>query len=136
MCLGMWEYHTLEEAVNYTARAASVHGAGCVGQTCATTVGSTAQALAANAIGLPASQLNVTLTSTASTVTCNPLSSCNSNAAAWPTLAGNSTAANATITIAATYQFSSSISLWIPTVGSTQFNPITLAAQAQDPIVF
>jgi len=136
MSLGMWEYHTLAEAVNYTTRTASVHGAGCAGQTCATTVESTAQALAASAIGLPPGQLNVTLTSTASTVTCNPLTSCYSNSAAWPSLAGNSTASNASISIAATFQFSSAISVWIPGLGSEQFNPITLGAQAQEPIVF
>lgn len=137
MGYGMWEYHTLAEAVNYTARAASVHGKGCVGQTCATTVASTAQALATNAIGIPASQLNVTLNSTGSgAVSCNPLSSCYSNATAWPTMTANDPAANATITISASYQFSSAISLWIPAVGSKQFNPVTLAAQATDFITF
>jgi Flp pilus assembly protein TadG len=138
MGFGMWEYHTLSEAVNYTARSASAHGAGCISQTCATTVGSTAQALATNAIGIPASQLNATFTSTASNtpITCNPLSTCTSNSAAWPTLTGNSVAAGATITIAVTYQFSSAISLWIPGVGSKLFNPVTLGAQAQAPIVF
>jgi hypothetical protein len=138
MGFGMWEYHTLAEAVNYTTRSASVHGAGCLSQTCATTVGSTAQALAANAIGIPASQLNVTLTSTASAtpITCNPLTTCTSSSAAWPTLAGNSAAAGATISITATYQFSSAISLWIPGIGSKQFNPVTLGSEAQQAIVF
>ena len=134
MCMGMWQYHTLAEAVNATARSASVHGAGCAGQTCATTVGETAQTLAAAAIGIPAGQMNVTLTSAASTVTCNPLNSCNSSASAWPSLAGN-TAVTTNISIKATYQFSTPISIWSPTQGLEQFSAVTLAANSTQAVV-
>lgn len=135
MCLGMWQYHTLAEAVNVTARAAAVHGAGCAGQTCATTVASITSLLAARAIGIPAGQLNVTLTSSASTVTCNPLTSCSSNSSAWPSLAGN-TANTTNISVKATYQFSSAISLWTPDHGPSSFSAVTLGAQSTQPVVF
>lgn len=132
--LGMWQYHTLAEAVNATARSASVHGAGCAGQTCGTTVAQTAQTLAGNAIGIPASAMNVTLTSSASTVTCNPLSSCYSNSAAWPSLAGNA-AITTNVSIKASYQFSSPISMWAPRHGTQQFGTVTLAANSTQAVV-
>lgn len=134
MSIGMWEYHTLVEAVNATARTAVVHGAGCVGKTCATTIDSTAKLLAASAIGIPPGQLNATFTSTASTVTCNPLSACYGNAAAWPTLAGNTTSTD--LTVAATFQFTSPISLWSAHQGTQQFGVVTLGANSRQPIVF
>jgi Flp pilus assembly protein TadG len=140
MSMGMWQYHTLAEAVNSTARAAAVHGAGCAGQACATTVAQTAQTLAGKAIGVPASAMNVTLTSSASTVTCNPLSSCYSNSAAWPSLAGN-TAVTTDISITASYQFSSPISflsfisLSPPEVETKQFAAVTLAANSTQAVV-
>jgi hypothetical protein len=134
MCMAMWEYHTVAEAVNYTAREASVHGAGCAGQTCATTVATVAQMLATRAVGMPASQLNVTLTSSASTVTCNPLSSCSSNSATWPSLAGN-TALTTEITIAATFQFSSALGLWSQG-GVQHYRTITLGSTSTQPVFF
>jgi len=135
ICLGMWEYHTLTEAVNATARSASVHGAGCVGQTCATTVDTTARLLAAKAIGIPASILNVTLTSSASTVNCNPLSNCYGNSASWPTLSGN-LAGSTDIAVSATLSFKSAISLWTPGHGDQGFNAVTLGANARQAVVF
>lgn len=133
MCIGMWQYHTVSEAVNSAARSASVHGAGCAGQTCATTVASTAELLAAMAIGIPPGQLNVTLTSTASTVSCNPLTSCYSNSAAWPSLSGN-TALTTEITIAATYQFSGGLALM--GYGTQHVGVITLGANATEPVEY
>ena len=135
MCLGMWQYHTLVEAVNYTARKASVHGAGCAGHTCATTVASTAQALAASALGISSSQLNVTLGSSASTVTCNPISSCYLNSNPWPSLAGNA-ALTTQVSIVATYQFTSAISMWVPGQGALNFSSVTLGAKALAPMIY
>lgn len=53
MSMGMWQYHTLAEAVNETVRYAAMHGADCVGQTCATTVEQIANTLAGRAVGIP-----------------------------------------------------------------------------------
>jgi hypothetical protein len=133
MAIGMWQYHTIAEAVNATARAASVHGAGCFGKTCATTVASVARQLASNAIGIPASQMNVTLNSAAGQISCNPVSNCYSNSTAFPSSSANTT--STTITISATYQFSSAISFWSPG-GGVRFNPIVLGANSTQPIVF
>jgi hypothetical protein len=134
MSMGMWQYHTVAEAVNSTARIASVHGAGCVSLSCATTVDTVAKQIASSAIGIPASQLNVTLHSQATgDISCNPLSNCYGNSTAFPSSAANTT--STVITISATYQFSSAISLWSPH-GRVTFNPITLGANSSQPIVF
>jgi hypothetical protein len=135
MCLGMWEYHTLAEAVNWTARSAAVHGAGCAGQTCATTVDATARLLASKAVGIPPGQLNVTLTSSASTKTCNPLSNCYGDSSAWPSLSGNA-AGSTDITISATFQFTSPISMWLPARSNQSFSAVTLGANARQSVVF
>ena len=135
LAMGMFQYHTVAEAVNVTARSATSHGAGCVGQTCATTVNQTALMLAEAAVGIPASSLNVTLTSSASTVNCNPLSNCYGNSAAWPTLAGN-TAGTTDITVQATYLFASPISLWVPGGGKQQFSSVTLGAKSRQTVVY
>ncbi len=134
-CMGMWQYHTLAEAVNSTLRYAAVHGADCAGQSCALTVAQIESAFASRAIGLPLGNVNVTLTSSASTVTCNPLSSCASSATVWPSLAGN-LAVTTDLSIAATYRFVSPISMWVPTKGAQQFNGITLGANATQPVIY
>jgi Flp pilus assembly protein TadG len=142
MCVGMWEYHTLAEAVNETARYAALHGADCVGQTCATTVEQIANTLAERAAGIPPGQLNVTLTSVAAngTITCNPLSNCQTNSSYWPSLAGNTAVSDSNggtdISISATYQFSSPISMWVPTNGKIQFAAVTLGASSTQPVLY
>jgi Flp pilus assembly protein TadG len=142
MSMGMWEYHTLAEAVNETARYAALHGADCVGQTCATTVEQIANTLAGRASGIPSGQLNVTLTSADpnGTYTCNPLSSCQSNSSAWPTLPGNTAVTHSTtgtdISISATYRFSSPISMWAAKSGNVQFGTVTLGANSTQPVLY
>jgi Flp pilus assembly protein TadG len=140
MGIGMWQYHTLAEAVSETARFAALHGADCVGQTCATTVEEIANTLAGRAIGISAGQLNVTLTSSAQNYTCNPLSSCQANASAWPSLAGNTAvttgSAGTNISISATYQFSTPISMWVPHNGAWQFSAVTLGANSTQPVLY
>jgi Flp pilus assembly protein TadG len=135
MAMGMWQYHTIAEAVNATARTASVHGAGCSGKTCGTTVASVARQIASSALGIPDSQMNVTLNSTATgDFSCNPVSDCYSNNSAFPSVSGNTAAA--TVTISATYQFSPAISFWTPWSGGMTFNPVVLGANSSQPIVF
>jgi hypothetical protein len=133
LSMTMWNYHTLAEAVNYSTRYASSHGAGCAGQSCGTTVGGIATSIASRAIGIPTDGMNVTLTSNASTVTCNPLSSCTSNSAAWPSVTGNS--AGTDVTITASY----AVHLPIPMVapgGGLRAGAVTLAAQSRQMVVY
>ncbi len=132
---GMWQYHTLAEAVNVTARVASVHGAGCVGQTCATTVDQIARTLISRATGIPAQQINATLTSSASTVTCNPLSTCVGNSAAWPSLSGN-TALTTNLSIVATFQFTDPVLVWVPGHGTQKIGSFTFGALSTQPVIY
>jgi hypothetical protein len=134
ICLGMWQYQTLEEAVTAVVRSSSAHGAGCAGQTCATTVSQTAYAIEAKSIGIPDSLLNVTLTSAASTVTCNPLNSCYNNSSNWPTLSGNS--AGTDISITAQFTMSLPISMWVPKDRTEQLSAMTVKAQAKQVVVY
>jgi Flp pilus assembly protein TadG len=139
MAMGVWEYHTLVQAVDETARYAAFHGADCVGQSCATTVEQVANTLAGKAIGIPAGNMNVTLTSSAHNYTCNPLSNCQSNSSAWPTLAGNTAygaGGGTNISITATYQFTSAISMWVPIYGKMQFAGVTLGANSTQPVLY
>ncbi len=140
MGIGMWQYHTLEEAVSETARYAAFHGADCVGLACATTVEEIANTLAGRAVGIPAGQMNVTLTSAAQNYTCNPLSNCQSNGSAWPSLAGNTavtaSSAGTNISISATFQFSTPISMWVPQNGVWQFSAVTLGANSTQPVLY
>jgi hypothetical protein len=137
--IGVWEYHTLAEAVNETARYASVHGSDCAGQTCSTTVAQVANVLAGRASGIPAGQLNATLTSTAQSYTCNPLTNCQSNVNPWPSLSGNTPVAAGSgtdISIRATFQFTAPINMWVPGHGAIQFAGVTFAANSTQPVIY
>jgi hypothetical protein len=135
MCIGMWQYHTLVEAVNETARYAALHGADCAGQTCSITLNEIATTLAGRAIGIPAHQISVTLTSAAQSYSSALLDSYYGNSTAWPSLTGN-TAVTTNISIKATYRFSSPISMWVPAFGQWQFSAVTLGASSTQPVLY
>src|SRR5215472_15649764 len=75
---GMWTYHTLAYGVKEGTRYASVHGATCATapNTCTVTVAQVVQKVLDNSTGLLPSQMNLTLTSTGGSQTCNPATSC------------------------------------------------------------
>jgi hypothetical protein len=129
--LGMWEYHTLAMAVGQTTRYAAVHGAGCAGQTCAITLDQLAKTLAGRAVGIPAHQISVTLTSSAKSYSSALLDSYYGNTTAWPSLAGN-TAVTTNITITATYSFSSGIAM----LGGVNVGALNLGATSTQPVLY
>jgi hypothetical protein len=135
MSIGMWQYHTLAGTVNSVIRTAAVHGAGCAGQTCATTVDTVSRAIAGKAIGVPPGSMNVTLTSSASTVNCNPVSNCYGNNNYWPSLSGN-TATSTDISISASYQFTPPIVLWFTGSRQVRFGTVTFSANATQPVIY
>lgn len=140
----VWEYHTLAEAVNETARYASVHGSDCAATSCATTVQQIANVLAGRAVGIPPGSMNVTLTSSAATYTCNPLSSCQSGtgtgANTWPSLAGNTpvggTGGGTNISITASFLISEPKDMYVPGKGVVKFTGATLEAQSTQPVLY
>src|SRR5438067_11232185 len=62
--LAMWQYHSMDYAVELAARYVTLHGRGCTqnGNTCGITVGTVAKIIANQAPALDSSKLNVTLT--------------------------------------------------------------------------
>ena len=129
MALGMWNYHTLNEAVKITTRTASLRGADCASTSCAMTVGEIAQMLTTKGIGLLSGSLNVTLTDANGAITCDPVSTCTSSTTTWPRSGGN--AIGQVISISATYPFDSAISMFVPGKGNNSFAPVTFSAISQ-----
>jgi len=108
LCIGLWHFHTLAYAAHESTRYISVHGRGCVTgvTTCSITVGNIATRLAADAIGLPASELNVTLTTDSGAATaCNPLSSCMTDSTRWPPSSNLDNTTGKRVTVSASYVF-------------------------------
>lgn len=134
MAITMWNYHTLAQAVKATVREAAVHGADCVGQSCAWTLGTAATLLENKALGIPPTRLNATFTSSGSTRTCNPLTSCTGSSSAWPTLAAN-TAGNTDVSITVTYTPSEAMSMVTPS-GTAGFSLVSLSAKSQQMVEY
>jgi Flp pilus assembly protein TadG len=134
MCRGMWDYHSLAQAVKVASRAAATRGAGCAGAGCAMTVGQIATTIAGFAGGMPASALNVTLTSNAGNVTCNPLSTCTSSSTVWPPAGGN--AAGSDIVISGSYNFTSALMMFAPGTNGMQFSGVTFTAKSRQVLLY
>jgi hypothetical protein len=137
--LAMWNYHTLAQAVHGTNRYIASHGRSCSvgGNSCTITVGDIATKLKALAIGIPDSNIQMTLTSQSGvTKSCNPLSSFESDSTQWPPVdnfdnsPGNFTTITAKVTIR-----SSIIALWYGTSGQ-RIDSIGLGSTSSIPIVF
>jgi Flp pilus assembly protein TadG len=134
ICRGMWDYQSLAQGVKGACRATATHGAGCAGTACAMTVGQIAATISAYAIGMPASALNVTLTSNAGSVTCNPLSTCTSSATVWPPAGGNT--AGSDIIISGSYHFTSMLMMFVPGTNGMQFSGVMFRAQSRQILLF
>jgi len=134
ICRGMWDYHSLAQSVKAACRSAATRGAGCAGAGCATTVSQLATTISAYALGMPASALNVTLTSNAGSVTCNPLNACAGNNTVWPPAGGN--AAGSDIVISASYNFTSMLMMFAPGTRGMQFSGVTFTAESRQVILY
>ncbi len=130
ICRGMWDYHSLAQAVKAASRLASTRGAGCAAAGCTVTVGQ----IAANAVGMPATSLNVTLTSNAGTVSCAPLSNCLADSGSWPPAGGN--AVGSDIVVSGSYIFNSALTMFVPGKGGTQFSGVTFKAYSRQVVVY
>jgi Flp pilus assembly protein TadG len=139
MALSMWSYNTLKFAVAEGARYAAVHGANCsIGSnTCGITVATIANQIASSALGLDPGKLNVTLTSSSGSVTCNPLNSCYSNTTtAWPPTGAN-VAGTSQITVTGTYPAQSGlIVLFMPYTRLLTIQAGNLIASSEQTILF
>lgn len=136
MSRGMWNYHTLAQAVKVAARYASVHGQECYqdGNSCGIEVKDVANKIATWATGVPANTFNVTLTSNSSSVPCNPLSSCLSNATSWPPASDYQE--GLPIEISASYPFQSALAMFWPGSHGVTFATTTFPAYSRQIIQF
>jgi len=136
MALTMWTYETLAFAVREGARYAATKGQGCSysGNSCGVTVANIAQKIAESAIGLAPGVLNVTITSAAGSIPCNPLTSCYSNNSSFPPASSNS---ENTLTnpITITGYYPSTIT-FTPLLGTVKKYSGTLQATSQQIIQF
>jgi Flp pilus assembly protein TadG len=139
MSIGMWQYHTLAHAVRQGAQSVVTKGHGCTtgGNTCGTTVGTIASAIANEAVGIVPADLNVTLTTASgSTQTCNPVSVCFSSTTTWPPSTNSDDLPGKAITIGAQYTFHSALSMFWPGAAPVNFQTVTFSATTTQSILF
>ena len=136
MGMAMWNYHTLAEAIHETNRYAASHGRGCNSSGCNITVADIVAKLRAVAVGIPASNINLTLTSTTQSRTCNPITSCTSDTTQWPPNdnfdngAGNYTTMTGKVVVKSVL-----INLWYGISGQRR-DSIAMTSTSSVPIVF
>ena len=83
IAVNMWEFHSLDYAVDSTTRYVTFHGQGCSqnGDSCTITVATIISYFEAQAFGADATQVTLTLRDGSGTTTCNPITSCSSSTA-------------------------------------------------------
>jgi hypothetical protein len=112
LAFAMWNYHTLAYAVHETNRYIIVHGRKCMMGTndCTITVANIVSKFESNGIGLDPSKVNLTLTSTTNSQSCNPITTCatlnDTSANMWPPKTNFDNMAGKYSTISATYTMS------------------------------
>jgi len=133
---GMWLYHTLAHAIKVGTRFAIVHGKGCADASaaCPVTVADVARTIRSGAVGLDPNQITLVMQTSGTTRTCSPLSSCLSNATAFPPSPDNSV--GMPITISGTYPFRSGIIMFWPGTGVMRVGSMNLGAKSQEEIRF
>lgn len=134
--LVMWDYHTTAEAVQVSARYISMHGSTCTqnGNSCTITVGNIVSYMESNEVGLDPSKLDVTLTSTSSSVPCNPLNSCASSTSTFPPTSDSAPGNDVQVT--ATYAMNNPLVLFWPGAANKAMKALTLGATSTQRIVF
>jgi len=139
MALGMWNYYNLARAVNQTARFASLRGADCSSDSnsCGTTVGALTTLLTTEAVGIPPSNLTVTLvTDSGAVTTCDPVTNCTSSGSAWPPSTHDDNSRGKKVTVTAKYPFHSALAMFWPGAGSSQIGTVNFPATSTQLILF
>jgi Flp pilus assembly protein TadG len=136
MGLTMWTYQSLAYASKEVNRYIAVHGTHCSSGTnsCNLTVGNVATAAETYAIGLSPSTLHMTLTSPSTSYTCNPISSCTSNANAWPPAADSTV--GTIIQVRLSYQYNSALAMVWPGAKPTTFGTYDMGAYSKQRVLF
>lgn len=132
----MWTYQSLSYASKEVNRYIAVHGTHCGSGTnnCKLTVGNVATAAQNYAIGLNTSTLNLTLTSPSTSYTCNPVSSCTSNANAWPPTADSTVGTK--IQVRMQYNFASALTMMWGGGQAASYGSYNLGAYSAQRVLF
>jgi len=135
---GMWTYQTLNYSVKRGVRYTIVHGWNCgqSGNACTVTVGQIATVIHDAALGLDNTRVNLTLTPSSGTAITCQLSDCLTNTTVWPPSTAN--APGMSVTISATYPFSSMIAMVWPGTrgGAIRFAAVNFGASSNDLMQF
>lgn len=134
--IAMWQFHTMEYALQVTDRYVALHGRSCSqnGNNCTMTVGGVATMIKTQAPSLDPSKLKVTLTTQSASVVCEPLNSCLTNSAQFPSTADNGV--NFDVTLSGTYKvFIPVLMFWPGSQGVPSAN-YTLGATTRQTIQF
>lgn len=137
MSIGMWQYHTLNSALQQAGRYVAVRGNGCTqnGNTCSVTVGTIAQQISTYAVGMPPGLLSVTLTPPGgAATTCNPLSNCLTSTTVWPPSPYNQPGMIFTIT--GNFTWNPAIGMVWPGSQTMRFPSFVLRASTAQEIMF
>ena len=113
--IAVWNYFTLDHAVNVAVRYAALHGAGCSsnGNTCTVTLGNIATVLKNAATGVPSDKIKATFTTNSGAqTTCNTLTSCLSDGTTWPPSASNDNQVGASVTIKAQFSMNTALAMF------------------------
>lgn len=110
--LDAWQYWSLAYATDNTARYISMHGATCSqnNNVCTITTGQIASFFESQSMALSSASVDVTLTDSSGTTTCNPVSNCASGSAFFPANTANSVGSD--ITVQATYKLTNPITMF------------------------
>ncbi len=139
MARGMWQYHTLANAVKAGTRYAVVHGQNCsiLPNACTVTISQIAQIIQFYGTGLPTDTLTLTFTPPSGAATTCTLSDCiaKQTTGYWPPAGAN--APQSKVKITGVYAFTSGIAMFWPGAGHTQFGgTFNFAADSRENIQF
>jgi Flp pilus assembly protein TadG len=125
LAIGMWRYHTIQNAVKVAGTYTAVHGSDCStgGNSCGIAIQDIANVLKTNMIGVDPAQVTVTFnamssdhTTVASSVTCQLYGGstpCTSNTTSWPPSSYNTPGTD--FEIKTEYQLHSTLAtVWLP----------------------
>jgi len=134
--LAMWQYYTMQHAIETADRYVATHGRGCTqnGNTCSLTVGNVASMIAYQAIAVDPTKMNVSLISATATTTCNPLNTCFSSTTQFPSSTDNGV--NQDVTITATVSITNPLAMFWPGSGSVSAGTFTLGGKTRQRIQF
>jgi len=139
--IAMWDHHSLAYAVHETNRYVSTHGRSCLtgGNGCGIYVSDVVSKLESYAVGIPASNINMTLTSSSgnTVINCNPITTCaSSTSTQWPPTSNQDNWVGQNITLTASTTLRSMIVAMCYGWSGERISSVTLRTTSKIKIIF